>query len=119
MYTGLPPYMQNRASCSVRPPGSAPNGIVTDASELVPALRRPRASGVRAHGLRELQRSIHRGLAKFVPAPTMWARATTKLMGDFAVHKAASARITAAIKHLIAQHDLDVLEIEEFLRVEL
>ena len=52
MYTGLPPYMQNRASCSVRPPGSAPNGIVTDdASRAGAGVAPARAPKVlRAHG---------------------------------------------------------------------
>ena len=96
------------------PPGFSANGIVTYASQLVPALRRLGHEVFVLTGTKDDNDPYTLDVRKFTPTPTIWDRAAYKLMPDYAVFKAASARITAAVKYLIAQHEVDVLEIEEF-----
>ena len=96
------------------PPGFAPNGIVTYASHLVPALRRlghevfvlttPRDDCSDPYAL---------DLRKHAPAPTIWSRVGYRLLPDYAIYKEASARLTSAAKHLVAEHGVEVLEVEE------
>jgi glycosyltransferase involved in cell wall biosynthesis len=97
------------------PPGLSPNGIVTYASQLVPALRK---LDHEVFVLTVPQTKDHNDpyivdLEEFSPAPSLWNRAEYKLVPEYAAFKAGSARITSAIKRLIAQHDVDVFEIEE------
>jgi len=96
------------------PPGSRPNGIVTYAGHLVPALRRlghevfvltPELVGI--HGDRYC---IDLGGGGKLP---LWNRVLFKLAPNLAAFQAAAAPIVAALRRLIAEHSIDVFEIEE------
>ena len=95
------------------PPGRSPNGIVTYASQLVPALRRL--------GHEVFIITVPLGdsdpytidIRQFDRPRTLWTRVEYKLMPDHARYKGASARLTSATKYLIAAHGVDILEVEE------
>src|SRR5262245_1074097 len=97
------------------PPGSAPNGIVTYASHVVPALRR---LGHKVFVLTP-NRAAHDDdphtivLRHFSSAPTLWDRVLWKLAPETALFKAPSSAIASAISDLAAKHGLDVFEMEE------
>jgi glycosyltransferase involved in cell wall biosynthesis len=95
------------------PAGSDPNGIVTYVGNLVPALRRlghevfilthnRLGSDDEAIDLRSFQR----------PLPS-WHRALFKIAPETAKFKAAARPLVSAIRHLVALHDIDILEMEE------
>jgi glycosyltransferase involved in cell wall biosynthesis len=95
------------------PAGTRPNGIVTYAGHLVPALRRlghevfvltPDKTGDGDPDLICL--SSDRKLS-------IGYRVLFKLAPNFAHHRMTSALIVAAIKRLVTDHDIDVVEIEE------
>ena len=96
------------------PPGEYPSGIVTYASQLVPALRklghevfiltfRKSASDLDPHTI-DLRRFVSR---------TLWDRVLLRLAPVRASFKEISTILGLALKELIANHALDVFEIEE------
>jgi glycosyltransferase involved in cell wall biosynthesis len=97
------------------PPGFAANGIVTYASQLVPALRR---LGHEVFVLTFAKGAIDDDphtidLRSFASAPTLWRRAMFKLAPDTAAFNAASLAIASAINDLVKKHKPDVFEMEE------
>ena len=95
------------------PPGRVSNGIVTYASHLVPALRQlghevfvlTYASGEVSPYTIDLKR--------FAPAPSFFDRAKFRLTPATAVFHMMSFAIAAAIRDLVAKHQIDVFEVEE------
>ena len=97
------------------PPGFSANGIVTYASQLVPALRRLGhevfvLTACKATGDDDPYTIDLRG---FASPPSLWDRAMFRLALDGATFKAASSAIAAAIIDLSAKHHIDVFEMEE------
>ena len=96
------------------PPGSTANGVVTYASQLVPALRRL------GHDVFVLtsHKSASDGdpytidLQLFVSTPTIWARAINFARGTAGLD-AGSSVIASAVRKAVATHGIDVFEIEE------
>jgi len=97
------------------PPGDAPNGIVTYASHLVPALRLlGHEVFLVAHLNGQGNRDPHTvDLRHFAPASTVWNRALFKLAPDLALFGSTASAIVSAVHELITKHEIDVLEIEE------
>jgi glycosyltransferase involved in cell wall biosynthesis len=96
------------------PPGSVPNGIVTYASELVPALRRlghdvyvltPLASPDRDRWTIDLQPYLSR--------TTALTRIMFRLAQEAACFKWASAAIVEPLRELVQSGKIDVFEMEE------
>jgi glycosyltransferase involved in cell wall biosynthesis len=97
------------------PPGASPNGIVTYASQLVPALRQL--------GHEVFVLTSHKGdgdkdpytivLRNFFSARNLWGRAMFRLAPAVGAFNAASYSISTGIDELVHKHQLDVLEIEE------
>jgi glycosyltransferase involved in cell wall biosynthesis len=97
------------------PPGFIANGIVTYASQLVPALRRL-GHEVFVLTPRKETNDIDPytiDLQALASAPTLWDRAMFRVVPERASYKAASSIIASAIRSLVQRHQLDVLEIEE------
>jgi glycosyltransferase involved in cell wall biosynthesis len=97
------------------PPGFTANGIVTYASQLVPALRR---LGHEVFVLTPRKETNYDDpytidLQALASAPTLWDRAMFRVALESSRYKAASSVITSAIRSLVAKHQLDVFEIEE------
>ena len=95
------------------PPGSSPNGIVTYAAQIVPALRRlghevfiltPRGEGGADPGLIDI--------GQYERPPSLWRKILVKIFPD-AAFDTASAALVSAVKDLIARHQVEVIEIEE------
>src|SRR5262249_45868074 len=97
------------------PPGFAANGIVTYASQLVPALRRLGHEVFVLTSRKEQNNDdpYTIDLRALAPAPTLWDRAMFRVAPDTASYKAAASVITSAIRSLVERHRLDVFEIEE------
>jgi glycosyltransferase involved in cell wall biosynthesis len=97
------------------PIGSAANGIVTYASQLVPALRRL------GHEVFVLAGYIESGhedpytidLRRFVPAQTLFCRVMFRVAPEVANFKRISDAIVAAVRELKTRRGLDVIEIED------
>jgi len=85
------------------PPGNSPNGIVTYAAQLVPALRHL------GHDVFVITPSDSSGhpqtidLRRFADPPTIWQRAVAKLPGDAAAWHAKTALIASALRHLVVR----------------
>ena len=97
------------------PPGSVSNGIVTYASQLVPALRR---LGHRVFLLTFDKADRHNDhftidLRTYVSAPTLWNRAMFRFAPATAAFNSTSLSIASAVKELVHQKALDVFEIED------
>jgi len=95
------------------PPGAHPNGIVTYASQLVPALRKlghtvfpitPNKTGDDPETF---------DLRRFSSTPTTWAQAYARINPDAAIWNGTASALTSALSFILQQHRLDVLEIEE------
>jgi glycosyltransferase involved in cell wall biosynthesis len=97
------------------PPGSVANGIVTYASQLVPALRRL------GHDVYVLTPHIATGdkdpwtidLQVYLSRITVWNRVMFKIRPDRAFFTWASGAIVEALRELLKSEKLDVFEIEE------
>ena len=97
------------------PPGSVSNGIVTYASQLVPALRRlghrvflltfDKADSDNDHFTIDLR--------TYVSVQTLWNRAMFKFAPAIAAFNSTSLSIASAVKELVHQKALDVFEIED------
>src|SRR5580704_4023851 len=95
------------------PPGDTPNGIVTYAAQLVPALRRL-GHEVFVVTPRKAQDSNDPrviDLCRFAPTQSFWHHLLAKLDFETAAFNFASSEIASAIRDLVEKHDLDVFEI--------
>jgi glycosyltransferase involved in cell wall biosynthesis len=95
------------------PPGSSPNGIVTYAAQIVPALRRL------GHEVFILTPGCEGGadpylidIRQYERAPSVWQKLLVKLFPD-AAFDAATATLVSSVKDLIARYEVEVIEIEE------
>jgi glycosyltransferase involved in cell wall biosynthesis len=97
------------------PPGSTANGIVTYASQLVPALRRLGHDVL----ILTLNKTVNGSdpytidLRTFLSTPSLRRRVMFRLAPDDAAFYSASSAITSAVRELAANHELDVFEVEE------
>jgi len=97
------------------PPGTSPNGIVTYASHIVPALRH------RGHEVFVLTPQCKStaddryaiDLRNFLTARTLLDRVLTKLMPDSTAYRSMSTAIASAVRDLHARHRIEIFEIEE------
>jgi glycosyltransferase involved in cell wall biosynthesis len=97
------------------PPGTAPTGIVTYAAQLVPALRRL------GHEVFVLTLNAEAGsddphtvdLRRFMPAPTLWSRALSRISVASSAFRTMSRAIASAIDHLVEKHGVQVFEMED------
>src|SRR5262245_26406845 len=97
------------------PPGSAPSGIVTYASELVPALR---AQGhevfvLAGYAPADLSNSYTIDVRRFARAPSIIDRVLLKFAPDVGNFRLSTSKIVSAVRSLLREHTLDVVEIEE------
>ena len=97
------------------PPGFSANGIVTYASQIVPALRR---LGHEVFVLTPYKSADHNDpytidLQAYASLPTFWARAKYKLISETADFNTLSSPIAAATAELAKRHQLDLIETEE------
>ena len=97
------------------PPGSTPNGIVTYASYIVPALRR---LGHDVYIITPNSATKHRDpwtidLQHYSSQPTLWGRLMFKFFPATAIFRTQSALIAAAASKLVEKEKIDVLEMEE------
>ena len=95
------------------PPGNVPNGIVTYASQIVPALRNlghevfiitPNKSDADPRTV---------DLRKFAHSSSIWDRAAAKIVPDAMVWRAMTSSLISALRYLILTYGLEVFEIEE------
>jgi glycosyltransferase involved in cell wall biosynthesis len=95
------------------PPGFVASGIVTYASRLVPTLRQlgHEVFVLTPNKLADDTYTID--LSAFVPLVTNFRRAMSKIAPTTTSFSSISNAIFAAVKYLIAKHQIDVLEIEE------
>jgi glycosyltransferase involved in cell wall biosynthesis len=97
------------------PPGAAANGIVTYASNLVPALRQL------GHEVFILSPNLPAGftdpyavdLTRFMYEPSLWGRVLRKWDFGRAHFNALSFSISSAVRHLVNRYQIDVFEMEE------
>jgi glycosyltransferase involved in cell wall biosynthesis len=97
------------------PPGGVANGIVTYASQLVPALRRL-GHEVFVLTPRKAQRHYDPytiDLQDFSVPRNLWDRAMFRIVPEKAEFKAASSAIASAVKELFDKYALDIFEMEE------
>jgi len=97
------------------PPGDSPNGIVTYASHLVPALRRlgHEVYVITPHNTTEIKDRWTIDLQRISRKATIWDRVKSKLSPETARFNIVSAKIAATIRGLVENEKLDVFEIEE------
>ncbi len=96
------------------PPGFVANGIVTYTSLLAPALRRQgHEVWILASWVKGEVDQYTIDLRDFVPPPTLSTRLMYKVAPATALFNTMSAALTRAVRHLVAKHRIDVLEMEE------
>lgn len=97
------------------PPGFTPSGIVTYASYLVPALRKlgHEVFILAQQKMTEDDDPHIIDLQHFCPGRTLWQRTTYRIAPNAALFRAATDAIVSAVTKLIAEHGVDVFEIEE------
>lgn len=97
------------------PPDSLPNGIVSYASQLVPALRRLGHEVFVLTPAKATGDSDHYTIAlrDFAAAPTLWNRAFRKLAPDLAAFRSTSLAIVSAILEMRNRHGIDIFQIED------
>jgi len=95
------------------PPGKTASGIVTYASQLIPALRDlgHDVFVITARKDDDDPRTID--LNTFAHSPSFWDRAVEQLVPGTVAWRAAALAIRSAVCHLIRIHGVDVFEIEE------
>jgi glycosyltransferase involved in cell wall biosynthesis len=97
------------------PPGFAPNGIVTYASYLVPALRQ---LGHQVFVL-TYQKTVEDSdpytidLQRFAPSAKLWHRAASWLAPESTPFELVTSNIIRALRDLLTKYNIDVLEMEE------
>jgi glycosyltransferase involved in cell wall biosynthesis len=97
------------------PPGLTPNGIVTYASQLVPALRRlgHKVFVLTPEATEEQQDPYTIDLREFASTSKFWDGMMFRLAPDAAGFNAASSAIAAAVRRLVDKYQLNVVEMEE------
>jgi glycosyltransferase involved in cell wall biosynthesis len=97
------------------PPGTAPTGIVTYASHLVPALRQlGHEVFVLTQNLKATEDDRYAiDVRRFSPRPTLWSRAMRKLAPGPSGFRAMSTAVASAMEYLVDKHGVEVLEMEE------
>ena len=97
------------------PPGTAPTGIVTYASHLVPALRQlGHEVFVLTQNLKATEDDRYAiDVRRFSPRPTLWNRAVWKLAPGPSRFRVMSTAVASAMKYLVDKHGVEVLEMEE------
>ena len=96
------------------PPGSVPNGIVTYASQLVPALRQLGHEVFVVTGRKLADDDPYTiDLKHYSPQPSILNRARYKFASETGRRNLSSSKITSAIGDLVAKHQIEVFEIEE------
>jgi glycosyltransferase involved in cell wall biosynthesis len=97
------------------PPGSTANGIITYVSQLVPALRQlGHEVFLLTFNKTTDDRDPHTiNLRNFLSDPSLATRVRLKLAPDATVFNAMAAAIAGALRELVAEHNLDILEMEE------
>ncbi len=96
------------------PPGFVANGIVTYTSLLAPALRRQgHEVWILASWVKGEVDPYTIDLRDFVPPPTLSTRLMYKVAPATALFNTMSAALTRAVRHLVAKHQIDVVEMEE------
>jgi glycosyltransferase involved in cell wall biosynthesis len=95
------------------PPGFSPNGIVTYASQLVPAFRGLGHEVFVLTASKNCDDQYVLDIKRFPHAPKMWDRVAYKIVPDYVTYRSGADRIASGIRHIIAQHSVDVLEMEE------
>jgi glycosyltransferase involved in cell wall biosynthesis len=97
------------------PPGRTPNGIVTYASQLVRALRRlgHDVFVLTFQATEQHQDPYTIDLKQFAPTSKFWSRVMFRLAPEATGFNAASSAIAAAVRRLVDQYGLDVVEMEE------
>ena len=102
------------------PPGFSPNGIVTYASYLVPALRQlGHEVFVLTFAAGECDDPYCIELRRFSPVHNLLNRALFRFAPETAHFNSISFAIANAIRELVAKHQIDVFEIEEVIWLEL
>jgi glycosyltransferase involved in cell wall biosynthesis len=95
------------------PPGAHANGIVTYASQLVPALRRLGHTVFPITPNKTDDDPETLDLRQFSSMPTIWARAQSRLNRDAVAWKSTASALASAVRYIIQKHRPDVLEIED------
>jgi glycosyltransferase involved in cell wall biosynthesis len=95
------------------PTGNAANGIVTYASQLVPALRQLGHEVFVLTPHKEDDDSYTIDLREFSSARNLWDRAMFRLAPERARFNAVSSSIASAVRELVDKRALDVFEMEE------
>jgi len=96
------------------PPGDIPNGIVTYASQLVPALRRIGHEVFILTGRKTNDDDRYTvDIRDFASPRTFFDRVRSRLMPDTAGFNKGASAIASAINKLVEKHKLDVVEMEE------
>jgi glycosyltransferase involved in cell wall biosynthesis len=96
------------------PPGSSPNGIVTYASELIPALRQQGHEVFVLTGQKWGDEDPYTiDLRRFAPTQTIWDRTAYRIAPEPVFYRRLTIGIIRAIKRLTTIHQWDVLEMEE------
>ena len=95
------------------PPGATPNGIVTYAAQLVPALRRLGHEVYILTHKANAEDPYTVDLSGFAPPRTFLRRATNRLFPHVAVYKEFASSIRSAVETLVKRHGIEILEIEE------
>jgi glycosyltransferase involved in cell wall biosynthesis len=96
------------------PPGSMPNGIVSYAATLVPALRHlGHRVFVLTHELKSASDPDAVDVSQYRPASSLRAWISHKLSPEASAHKAIANQITNGLQNLIRQVGLDAFEVEE------
>ena len=97
------------------PPGSSANGIVTYASQLVPALRRlgHEVFLLTAHYAKSDYDPYVTDLRNFLPKRSLWNRLTWRIAPETTLFNTSSLAISNAVSYLTAKQGLDVFEIDE------
>jgi hypothetical protein len=97
------------------PPGFAPNGIVTYASYLVPALRQLGHQVFVLTHRKTVEDSdpYTIDLQRFAPSATLWQRAASWLAPESTQFQLVTSNIIRALRDLLTKYNIDVLEMEE------
>jgi glycosyltransferase involved in cell wall biosynthesis len=95
------------------PPGTTASGIVTYASQLIPALRDLGHDVFVITARKDDDDPRTMDLKAFVHSPSIWDRAVEQLVPGTVAWRAAASAIRSAVCHLMQSHRVEVFEIEE------
>jgi glycosyltransferase involved in cell wall biosynthesis len=97
------------------PPGSSPNGIVTYASYLIPALRRlgHEVFVIVRHKSADDRDPYTIDLRNFGLVPNIWNRVLFCISPEFASFRGVTTALASAIRELVKSRNLEIFEMEE------